>query len=67
MHLPNIKEIINPIQNILNISTPLLKIYLSVILNKYFSEGFASKLRSSSVISLYKLESKVLFFSSFIS
>ena len=58
---------IKPIQKILKIKTPLLKIYLSVILNKYFSEGFNYKVRSSTVNNLYKLESKVLFFSSFIS
>ena len=46
---------IKPIQKILKIKTPLLKIYLSVILNKYFSEGFNSKVRSSPVNNLYKL------------
>ncbi len=63
---PNIKDIINPIQNILKISTPLLKIYFSVTLNKYFSEGFDSKVRSSSVKNLYKSDTMVEFFSSFI-
>ena len=57
---------IKPIQKILKIKTPLLKIYLSVILNKYFSEGFNSKVRSFPVNNLYKLESKVLFFYLFI-
>ena len=45
---------IKPFQNILKIKTPLLKIYFSVILNKYFSEGFNSKVKSSPVNNLYK-------------
>ena len=60
-------DIIKQIQKILKIKTPLLKIYLSAILNKYFSDGFFSNVKSSSVYNLYKVEYTVLFFSSLIS
>ena len=53
-HFPKINEIIRPNQKILKINTPLLKIYISVILNKYFSEGFVTLVKSSSVNNLSK-------------
>ena len=63
-HFPKINEIIRPIQKRLRKSTPLLNIYFSVILNKYFSDGLVSFVKSPSVNNCSKYASTELFLSS---
>ena len=58
-HFPKINDIIKPIQKRLNIKKKKLKMYFSVILNKYFSEGFDTLVKSSSVNILSKYDSLV--------